>query len=102
MRESWEISYCIQVLFAGTYVKYLTVEGIEKERLQVIYKTGDLREWARKRIGQVLEKAEVERAGRPLSITAQSVARDCVVELDAMGLCGSALGAAITRTDIPF
>ena len=104
MRESWEISYCIRVLFARTYVKYLAVEGFEKERLQVAYKTEDLHEWARKRIVQVLEEAENERAGRLPSITAQSVVRDCVDELDAMGLFGTVLDldAAITRTSIPF
>ena len=85
-RQSWEISYCIRVNFARTYLKYLTVGGRGRAMLQMAYHTEDIQEWAKRRIAKVLERAEDGRGGRQLSATAQAVVCDSVVGLVGAGL----------------
>jgi len=98
-RQPWEISYCIRVNFARTYLKYLAVEGRERAMLQIAYRTEDIREWAREKITQVLEQARVERNGRPLSIAAQDVVHDSVDALVETGLFGFAKNVDTMRTE---
>ena len=88
-RQPWEISYCIRINFARTYLKYLTVEGRERAMLQMAYKTEDIHQWAKERISMILRRAEVERNGRSLSIAAQSVVHDSSVALAETGLFGT-------------